>query len=357
MRLFLRNPTSLRRHEHRSTTNDHYYVPPKHKNSRGTDRMTRSPDMPAPATTSLEVRTALAHALQLDLIGPGPEGEHAEESLPGWERPSVWYLTGFLVPTGTPAAERADDEEDDDFDSEVPEHAGVPEESTQHGKRAKRRFFPSSMGLSFLVRPAADVIGVSVTWGDYKSGDAWSRTPRAETVDVRLDGTSSPAKHDVPNSGGLVLHTTERTIPTERLSGQIEPGTRAVSVFLVNERPPSEDGKQADEAYAFQAGISVECNVPFHPRPDLSGQDDPSWDVQVTRLHYADTPAYATGHGVSADWTIEEGECRSVCTTWIGSSQVEATKPRTVPEVELSMEALGSLAACAAENGGRYLCR
>ena len=315
--------------------------------------ITPSPHMPASPTTSLEIRTALTHVLQLDLIGPGPEGEHADEALPGWERPSVWYLTGFLVPTGTPAAERTDDDEDDDFDNEVPEGGGVPEESTQHGKRAKRRFFPSSMGLSFLVRPAADMIRVTVTWGDYERGqhtdpagksiDAWLRTPRAETVDVRLDGTSSPTKHDVPNSGGLVLHATERSILTERLGGQIEPGTRAVSAFLVNERPPAEDRKDADEAYAFQAGISVECDVPFHPRPDLSGQDDPSWDVQVTRLHYADTPAYATGHGVSADWAIDEGECRVVHTTWIGRSQVAATKPRPVPGVELSMRALGGL--------------
>ena len=312
--------------------------------------MTQSPNLLAPATTSLEVRAALAHALQLDLIGPGPEGEHADEALPGWERPSVWYLTGFLVPTGTPAAEKADD----DFDVEVPQRAGLAEESTQHGKRAKRRFFPSSMGLSFLVRPDADMIRATVTWGDYKRGrhadrsgkrlDAWLRTPRAETVDVPLGGASPPARHEVPNSGGLVLHTTERPISTERLGGRIEPGTRAVSVFLVNERPPTEARKDADEAYAFQAGISVECDIPFHPRPDLSGQQDPSWDVRVTRLHYADTPAYATGHGVSADWTLEERECRCVRTTWIGSSEVEATKPHPVPGVELSMRALGRLA-------------
>ena len=316
--------------------------------------MTRRPTPPAPATTSLEVRAALTHALQLDLIGPGPEGEHAAESLPGWERPSLWYLTGFLVPTGTPAAERADDDEDDDFDGEVPERAGMAEESPQHGKRTKRRFFPSSMGLSFLVRPDADMIRVTATWGDYRRGehtdrsgkllDAWLRTPRAEAVDVPLGGDAAPTRHEVPGSGGLVLHTTERPIPTERLGGQIEPGTRAVSVFLVNERPPAEHRKDADEAYAFQAGISVECDIPFHPRPDLSGREDPSWDVQVTRLHYADTPAYATGHGVSGDWTIEEGECRRVRTTWIGSSQVEATKPRPVPGVEISMGALGGLA-------------
>ena len=124
--------------------------------------MTRSLNDPHPPT-SLDVRAALIHALQLDLIGPDPDGEHAEESLPGWERPSVWYLTGFLVPTGTPVAEKADDEEDDDFDGEVPERAGLPEESTEHGKRTKRRFFPSSMGLSFLVRAGADAIRVTAS--------------------------------------------------------------------------------------------------------------------------------------------------------------------------------------------------
>ena len=141
----------------------------------------------------------------------------------------------------------------------------------------------------------------------------------------------------------LFLHTIERPIPTERLGGRIEPGTRAVSVFLVNERPPTENRKDADAAYAFQARVSVECDLPFHPRPDLSGQRDPSWDVQVTQLHYADTPAYATGHGVSADWDVEEGECRRIGTTWIGSSQVEATKPQPVPGMELSMRTLGGL--------------
>lgn len=315
--------------------------------------MTRSPNNPQPAT-SLDVRAALIHALHLDLIGPGPDGEHAEESLPGWERPSVWYLTGFLVPTGTPVAEKADDQEDDDFDGEVPERAGLPEESAEHGKRAKRRFFPSSLGLSFLVRADANTIRVTATWGDYERGEyrngsgkpieAWLRTPRAETVDIPLDGNPAPARHEVPGSGGLVLHITERPIPTEPLGGRIKPGTRAVSAFLVNERPPTEDRKDADAAYAFQARLSVECDLPFHPRPDLSGQSDPSWDVQVTRLHYADTPAYATGHGVSADWTVEEKQCRRVGTTWIGNSQVEATKPRDVPGVELSMRALGDLA-------------
>ena len=305
---------------------------------------------------SVQVRGALTHALHLDLIGPGSGGEeeHAEERLPGWERPSLWYLTGFLVPTGTPGPRRGDDDAEDGWDAEVPEGGGPEEESTEDGKRAKRSFFPSSMGLSFLVYPDAKTIRVTVTWGDYRRGegkdwsgktaDAWVRTPRTEQVDVALDGSASLGRRLVPGSGGLVLRTAERPIRTEGLGGRIEHGARAVSVFLVNERPPATDHKDADESYAFQARLTVECDRPFHPRHDLSARHADEWDRQVADLHYADTPAYATGHGVSADWTVADGVCTQVRTSWIGSAEVEATSPRQVEGVELSMRRLGELA-------------
>lgn len=302
--------------------------------------------------TPSKVRDALTHALQMDLIGPDPGGEHAEERLPGWERPSMWYLTGFLVPTGAPVDQRGDDDADDDMASEVPDKAGLAEESVQDGRRAKRGYFPSSMGLSFLVPPGAMTIRVTASWGDYRRGkgrdwsgrpvDAWVRTPRIETVEIPLPQDVKPRERPVPDSGGLVLHTVARPIPTEGLGGRIEAGTRAVSVFLVNNRPAA-SGWDADESYAFQSRLAVECDIPFHARPDLSGQHDPEWERQVADLHYADTPSYATGHGVSADWTVANGVCTEVRTTWIGSAEVEATKPNTLPDVELSMGRLGAL--------------
>ena len=45
-----------------------------------------------------DVRSRLREALELDLIGPGAGHPLADERLPGWVRPSNWYLTGFLVP-------------------------------------------------------------------------------------------------------------------------------------------------------------------------------------------------------------------------------------------------------------------
>ncbi|MCY3932744.1 MAG: DISARM system helicase DrmA [Acidobacteria bacterium] len=313
-----------------------------------------SSEAPAPLS-SPKIRDALTQALHLDLIGPepGPDDEHAEERLPGWERPSMWYLTGFLVPTGTPGPVRGDDDAEGHWGAEVPERAGLEEESVEDGKRAKRGFFPSSMGLSFLVYPGTGTIRVTVTWGDYGRGEgedwsgkpveAWVRTPRTERVDIALDGSTALERQPVPGSGGLVLCVAERPIRTEGLGGRIQSGTRAVSVFLVNERPPARDHKDADESYAFQVRLAVECEENFHPRHDLSARHSNEWDTRVADLHYADTPAYATGHGVSADWTVVDGLCTRVRTSWIGSAEVEATKPQSVEGVELSMRRLGEL--------------
>src|SRR5437870_5564582 len=106
------------------------------------------------STNSAQVRERLLEALKLDLVGPWSTHRLAEERLPGWERPSTWYLTGFLIPSGAPADESADVDEDEDLD-EVPESAGLLEESNDERRAAKKGFFPSSMGLSFLVRKQA----------------------------------------------------------------------------------------------------------------------------------------------------------------------------------------------------------
>jgi hypothetical protein len=103
--------------------------------------MTAQTESPAPAN-SLEVRERLVEALKLDLVGPAAGHVLSNERLPGWVRPSNWYLTGFLIPSGTPAEKRADADEDDDLGSEIPPSAGLPEESNEERKAAKKGFFP-----------------------------------------------------------------------------------------------------------------------------------------------------------------------------------------------------------------------
>src|SRR5581483_7014197 len=306
-------------------------------------------------TTSLEVRERLVEALRLDLVGPGPGHPFGEERRPGWVRPSNWYLTGFLIPSGSPPAKSADADEDDDFEL-VPESAGLSEESSEERKAAKKGYFPSSMGLSFLVPEAARALDVAVRWGDYapaemegedgKPVSVWQRTPREVRVSLALQGAFEQVVRDVPGSGGLQLHLVERPIAGKELAGLIPARTRSVSVFLVNRRTPDEENP--DRAYAFQAEIEVRGGHPFVPRPDPRGALAEEWAEQVADLHYADTPEYAAGHGVSAAWEVDDGVCRVLRTAWIPEAEVEKTTTVDVPGVELSIEALGAVANGAA---------
>ena len=327
---------------------------------------------PAPREAQADpraVREHLVEALDLDLIGPRENHAHADERLPGWVRPSNWYLTGFLIPSGTDPEQSADADEDDDLD-ETPDSGGLAEESSEERRAAKKGFFPSSMGLSFLVAREADALTVIVRWGDYERAEAedtdgksvpvWQRRPNERTLRAPLrrpDGSSAdgssvgdsstgapPEEHSedypVPDSGGLRLHVIERPITTEGLA-EIPAGTRSVSVFLVNRRSPDRD--DPDLACAFQAGIEVRGGQAFVPRPNLRGARAEDWDEQVADLHYADTPEYATGHGVSADWEVVDGACRKLRTAWIPGADVEKTETVEVSGAVLSMDALGSL--------------
>jgi hypothetical protein len=317
-------------------------------------------DVPA---TSLEVRERIVEALKLDLVGPCPGHGLADERLPGWVRPSNWYLTGFLIPLGTAPEKSADADEDEDFEL-IPESAGLAEESNEERKAAKKGFFPSSMGLSFLVPKEARGITVIVGWGDYTPGEIegadgksvsiWQRQAHEEIVAVPLTGSKDPVVHDVPGSGGLQFHIVERLISFGDVDQRIAQGTRSVSVFLVNHRAP--DGGKPDIAYVFQAEIEVRGEYPFVPRPDLRGAQAAEWDDRVADLHYADTPEYATGHGVSAEWETVDGVCRLLRSAWIPSAEVEKTATEDVPGAELSMQALGALVdGAAAETALRPL--
>ena len=318
---------------------------------------------PPPPADSPAVRQRLVEALRLDLVGPPADHSLGAERLPGWVRPSNWYLTGFLIPSGMPPERCADADEDDDFDAEVPEEAGLSEESGEDRKAAKKGFFPSSIGLSFLVPAAARQLLVTVRWGDYAPGVAedtsgktervWQRTPRAVEVVAPLGGAAAPPDgadppvYDVPGSGGLQLQVVERPLRTVGLQGWLPAGARAVSVFLVNRRELPPAGEEADHTYAFQAEIEVRSDCSFLPRPDLRGArrgERGDWDEQVADLHHAGVPEYATGHGVSADWEMTDGACRVVRTAWMPAAGVEKTVTVDPPGSELSMEALGALA-------------
>lgn len=302
-------------------------------------------------TTPAEVREQLVEALQLDLVGPTPEDAlHAEETIP--QAPSLWYLTGFLVPYEASLSQRSDDTGDDDLD-EVSRTSSGDDETTPEAASARKALFPSSIGLSFLVPQETTALNICVDWGDYApvpqegeenvaetrlqtlTSTPWQRSPRQSGLRVPLGQNTTHL--DVPESDGLQLVLSVRKV---NANTKLPPGTKAVSLFLVNSRQPAPDSER-DIAYIFQTKLTVQTEAWFVPRPDLRGQTLDDDDERIADLQYRNDYEFAVGHNVSAV-AIEDGngQCKEIRSAWIPSAEVEKVIPSDIEEVELGMEAL-----------------
>ena len=318
---------------------------------------------------SYTVRQELVETLRLDLIGPRPQDLALErERLP--QTPARWYLTGFLAPADAPEEQRAQDSEEELDEGSEPFH-GSDDSSTPERGSTKRLLFPSSIGLSILVDEETTELRVDVSWGDYtpeatedeegddgngeegreaKNGGSkrrfapWVREPRAESVRVDLQkvaGDGTLATVDIPGSGGLEVACLARPTTVRTIAGSLP--VHAVSVFVVNRRPPVADNDLQDTAFAFQVEVAVEADTPIIPRADLHGLETDDWDERLADLHYGDVLEYSVGHNVSTRTELVEDTCRRVHTEWMPSSRVDRVEPTPIPDVEFGMEALGSL--------------
>jgi hypothetical protein len=316
--------------------------------------------------TPVDVRRGLVDALRIDLVGPENGSDLEAEVLP--QAPSRWYLTGFLVPLEASEAQKSDETAQDEFDSVGGEVEGTDDDVTPEPPAARRAFFPSSIGLSLLVSEATRQLTVEVNWGDYRAeplegsrdgeepatsesvGRAslrWKRQPRRVAMTVTMPAkTARAVEHEVPESDGLRIAVSVRPVQALGIAeGMVPDGTRSVSIFLVNQRTPLLASEGWDERFIFQAGLCVRSEQPLVPRPNLKGHVTDEWDERVSDLQYRDVYEHAVGHGVATHAEVDvDGTCRSVCTCWIPSAEVERVAPSRVPNVELRMEALAGLA-------------
>src|SRR5271170_7457898 len=96
-----------------------------------------------------EVRQQLTEALRLDLVGPEENLGSPDEILP--EPPSRWYLTGFLVPLDAGESQKSDETSTDELNT-VNDAKGLDDAMAPEPAPARRSSFPSSVGMSFLVK-------------------------------------------------------------------------------------------------------------------------------------------------------------------------------------------------------------
>jgi hypothetical protein len=303
---------------------------------------------------SAEVRGQILDSLILDLVGPVATlkaGNYLQqETLPGATAPLRWYLTGFLAPFAAKPEEETDEDSGEQIDL-IPPKTGLDDEAAPESASSRKTPFPSSMGLSVLIPPECRSIKATVTWGDYEAAmkdeavSAWQRTSRSSQATLPIpEKDSTRGAIRLKDSGGLDLVLSVRTIPPHNGLDLVAPGTRAVSVFLVNNRNPIL-GVRRDEAYVFQVTLQLESEVPFVARPDLRGVISSDPDERVADLQYRDAFEYAVGHGVSARaLPVKSGGCRSVETAWIPRAEVERIEHRAAPaNATLDMEKLASI--------------
>jgi hypothetical protein len=327
-------------------------------------------------THSVEVRARLVEILRRDLVGPGPKDEDlARERLS--ENPSRWYLTGFIAPkedevvADDPAAQEEDERE---AEQETGSGAGgaAGDDAPGEAPAARRRFLPSSIGVTVLLPMDVDAIEARVSWGDYVTepplpeavlradDDAddtprrhvdWVRVPQQRSVALPI-ATGRGAKL-VPDSGAAQMAgggALELTTHAREFAYSLPDGTaehvRAVTVFLVNRRTPAKR-RYGDVAYAFQACIELVCPNGFRPRYDLSGYNTTDEDVQIADLHYQDVEEYAVGRNAAAAWSVDPDlVVRRVWTDHLPLAEVERVAPNEdTPDVEFGMEALAALAS------------
>ena len=224
----------------------------------------------------VEVRSELADALKLDLVGPSEQLGSPQEVLP--QAPSRWYLTGFLVPLDADQSQRADADSAEEVDA-VNDGGGADDATSPEPASARQSYLPSSTGLSLLVSSVTRELKVHVRWGDYKrrkpddghgGHEEWERQQRDEELTIAVpEKTKRPHETEVRGSGGLTVALSVRPVACDGAEGGLPKGTRSVSVFLVNRRKPAPDDTR-DEAFAFQTQLEVRCEEGFVPRPNLA---------------------------------------------------------------------------------------
>jgi hypothetical protein len=326
--------------------------------------------------TSADIRARLVDTLRRDLIGPGPQDtDLARERLK--EKPSAWYVTGYVAPVlETSGASAETEEEDDIFEEGDPlvgddvggdNEAGparAADDAPEDVPPAVRIRAPSSLGLTVLLDASVRDIEVNLSWGDYvtvpplsehelldEKGDTpdvvWDRVPGNATLRVMIPADGKRNAIIVPDSGGaqrpsgaLQLELYARPYELTEPDGT-KRNLRVLTVMVVNRRS-SVRRRYQDVTYAFQVRLAVNCEAGLHARANMRGFGSKDIDEAIADLHYRDVCEYAVGVNTSADWkTDTDGVVRNAATDCLPTAEVERVEPNEeIANVIFGMEAL-----------------
>ncbi len=297
-----------------------------------------APALPLPPPSPSAIRDELSEMIVNDLLGPA--GGLDEELDQREDRVTGRYLIGMLAPKSARVGAEEQDSiaTDETDDPEVgPSDASAPAVDT---------FFPSSMGLSFVVENESRAILIKTEWGRYH------RIKSPTQINKKTAGPASVWKREhfigdpqpVPLKNGPFgpLQPRLDTDPSVVLQGKIRKTARGwvVTVFFINTRPEQE--RKKDEAWVFQPKMWV-LDAAHPPQPIFVQRRD--WKQDLTKLDpssreetetlemlYRHRLEFAVGHATSVHATLPEPEAlraQMLETTFVPRSEVEQQTPPT----------------------------
>jgi hypothetical protein len=343
------------------------------------------------APTSIDIRGRLVETLRRDLIGPGPQdADLARERLK--EKPSGWYVTGFLAPVPEPSGPSAETKDQDDLFEEGDPLVGddlgadsdagparAADDAPEDAPPAVRIRAPSSLGVTVLLDASVREVEVNLSWGDYitspplsdeelfnETAEApdvvWDRVPGTATQRVPVPADGKRATIRIENSGGALRSTGWLELELHARPYEVtEPdGTRRalrVLTLMVVNRRSSVRRRYQDVTYAFQVRLAVHCDAGLHPRANMRGFGSKDIDEAIADLHYRDVCEFAVGVNTSADWkTDPDGIVREAATDYLPTAEVERVEPNEhIANVVFEMEALAELARAGPDDLRRAL--
>lgn len=340
---------------------------------------------------SKDIRARLVETLRRDLIGPGPQDtDLARERLR--EKPSGWYVTGFLAPVPEPSGPAADTAEEDDLFEEGDPLVGddlgadsdagparAADDAPEDLAPAVRIRAPSSLGLTVLLDAAVTEVDVNLCWGDYVTlpplseeellddkAEApeveWERVPGSATLRVPVPTDGQRRTITIPDSrgaqrpsGALQIEAHARPYDVTEPDGT-KRALRVLTLMVVNRRS-SVRRRYQDVTYAFQVRLAVRCEAGLHPRANMRGFDSKDFDEAVADLHHRDVCEFAVGVNTSAGWKADaDGVVREAATDYLPTAEVERVEPNEqIPNVIFGMEALADLARAGPDDLRRAL--
>ncbi len=310
-----------------------------------------------PAVTPSDIRDELTDMVVRDLLGPAgvPNEELSQHEDHVYQR----YLVGMLAPKGSEVAGGELDElatGDGDEGEEGVAESGVPAGST---------YFPSSMGLSFVVAAEVTAIMIEAEWGFYlrtksttqlkrdgNPANVWQRNPIVAPPMTVLLKEASIAAQPLHPAHPLVL-----------LQGRMRmtPDGWVVTLFMVNQQEErTRRGEPKDEVWVFQPKLRVhgaDARPIFVQRKsakaDLSKMDPLTREESETlEMLYRHQREFAVGHGVSVHATLPEPQAERathVETEWVPMFEVPQQTPRSAADdqnlvgLTMDMKALAEL--------------